>query len=150
MKPVRRNEQGQAVVELALVVFLFAFFATGIIQLVWIGMAQLRCQTAAREAAKLVNLFNNTNMRGFSDHVPYLLPGCRLDTSAPGNSDDEGRVVTVRYTVQPIGFFRLLRPQGFEVSAKSAVIAKIQTPKAAELIRRGFDALQDLVNELKN
>lgn len=40
---LRRNEQGQAVVELALVVFLFALFTTGIIQLIWIGAAHMRC-----------------------------------------------------------------------------------------------------------
>jgi hypothetical protein len=147
---LRGDERGQAVVELALVVFVFALFATGIIQLIWIGTAQMKCQSAAREAAKWVNLFNSANMQGCQARIQRLLPGCRVDSEAPGKNENEGRVVTVRYTVRPIGFFHLLRPQGFEVSAKSAVIAYIETPKAADLAKKGFDSLMSLINDLKN
>jgi hypothetical protein len=150
MKRLRRDEQGQAVVELALVVFVFALFTTGIIQLIWIGTAQMKCQAAAREAAKHVNLFNQANWEKSVARIQRLLPGCRVDPQAPGNWKEEGRVVTVRYTVRPIGFFHLLRPQGFEVSAKSAVIAYIETPKAADLAKKGFDSLMSLINDLKN
>lgn len=143
-----RNEQGQAVVELALVVFLFALFTTGIIQLIWIGMAHMRCQAVAREAAKYSNLFNHAQFQVPQSHIQRLLPGCRVDP-AQGNQQKEGRAVTVRYTVRPIGFFRMFRPNGFEVAAKSAVIGYIETPKASELAEKGFDALMNMVNDLK-
>lgn len=149
MTRLRRNEHGQAVVELALVVFLFALFTTGIIQLIWIGAAHMRCQAAAREAAKYSNLFNHAQFQVPQSHIQRVLPGCRVDP-AHGNQKKEGRVVTVRYTVRPIGFFRALRPEGFEVSAKSAVIAHIETPEAPKLAEKGFDALMDLINSLKN
>lgn len=148
MKRFLRDQQGQSIVELALVVFVFALFSTGIIQLIWIGQAQMKCQAAAREAAKYSNLFNHANFQVPQSHIQRILPGCRVDP-ANGNKKAEGRVVTVRYTVRPIGFFRALKPGGFEVSAKSAVIAYIETPKASDLAQRGFQSLMNLVNDLK-
>ncbi len=136
--------RGQAFTELALVLFLFFLFIMGLMQLVMLGRAQIQLQHAARRAAVVYNVWNNAAVRDQDQaQIQALLPGCNVDSATGGN--DEGTTVKVSYVVPAIGFFRLARPGGFKLTCQSAAIAYNPEPKAGEWIKKGAQAVTDLV-----
>jgi hypothetical protein len=145
MKKFLQENRGQALVELALVVFLFYLVITGILQLALIGSAQLRCQEAARRAAWLRNIYHNSpSINHNGEEVQAILP---VTITKLGGSEADGLVFQAAYTVPAIGFFRVFSPQGFTLHAQSAVVAYNPKPyfsaagqqitqKAQELLSR--------------
>ncbi len=139
-----RSQRGQAYVELVMVLFLFMLFVTGITQIVMLGKTQIKIQEAARRASWLRNTLNHAPLQ--DRQVQAILPGCSIDDRVSGYNKEEGITVEVSYTVPAVGFFKLFKPQGFQVRARSAVVAYIQKPlspnelmsKAAELLRKWF------------
>ena len=108
-----------------------------------LGKAQIRVQEAARRAGWLRNTLNHAPLQ--DRQVQAILPGCSIDRIS-GQNREEGMTYQVSYTVPAVGFFKLFKPQGFQVRARSAVVAFIQKPlspnelmkKAGELLREWF------------
>jgi hypothetical protein len=137
-----RSQRGQAFTELALVLFLFFMVITAVMQVVWIGSAQLRCQQAARRAAWHWNFWNNADLQGEGQRqLQAILPGCTGPFPVGGFQQDAGTAFEVHYTVPAIGFFRLVKPSGFRIKARSAVIAYNERPVG----NKGLDKLKDWV-----
>ncbi len=134
----RRSQRGQAFTELALVLCLFFLVITAVLQVVWIGSAQVRCQWAARRAAWLYQARNGADPDGLgARQLQAILPGGRGSPVGP-YSQEGGAAYEVHYTVPALGFFRLAQPSGFRVRARSAVIAYNERPVCA----RGWEALK--------
>jgi len=138
MRRLRRDIRGQAFVELALVIFLFYLFITGVMQLVMLGSAQIKCQQAARRAAVLLNIYNNApHINDNWQQVQAILPGCTQEKLS-GNRD-EGYAYKLAYKVPAIGFFRLTHPDGFPISARGAVIAYNPHPEVSKHLNHLVD-----------
>jgi hypothetical protein len=148
MKSSRSRQGGQAFVELALILFLFFLVTTAVLQLVWLGSAQMRCQLAARRAAWLFNTFNNANLtQQVDDELLTILPGCKW--AKIGGKQEEGIAYQITYTVPALGYFRLASPNGFPVSARSAVISYNPKPIAPDIIHQGISAVMSNLQNLK-
>ncbi|MCD4813284.1 pilus assembly protein [bacterium] len=133
MKKLICSQKGQSFVELVLVMFLFTMFIMGIMQLVMIGSAQLKCEMAARRAAWLESDFNHTKWEKQKKELRGIFPEHNPDNNPHSTGRREkGRIKTVTYTVPAIGFFRIAKPDGFEVSATNAVIAYNEAPIASK------------------
>ena len=146
VRKLYRSQRGQAVVELALVTFLFFIFLTGVTQLVAIGTAHIQCQLAVRRAAWLWNETNNAtlNRADMLAQIQSLLPGIRKKPAKISGDRERGMTFEVRRRVPSLGLFRALKPDGFELTARSAVIAYNPAPKAAQ----GLNELWEWVNDL--
>ncbi|MBN1595620.1 pilus assembly protein [candidate division FCPU426 bacterium] len=147
MKRLLWSCHGQSFVELALVIFLFLLFMTGLLQVVMIGSAQIKCQLAARRVAWHKSVFHHDQWDSQQWEIQSLLPAVDTSHPAPGGRD-QGRLVKVTCTVPAVGFFRLLKPAGFTISAASAVIAYTQKPSAARLVDQGVNAVRDFFARL--
>lgn len=141
MRRLPDSRRGQAFAELALVLFLFFCVITAVLQLVWIGSAQIRCQFAARRAAWLCASCNHLNFDSAQAELQSIFPGC--EAVKTGGDREEGASVKVTYTVPAVGFFHLARPQGFNLSARAAVIAYNPKPAANDLMEKGTQAVMD-------
>lgn len=128
------RQKAQALVELVMVLMLFALFITGIIQLTYIGHGWLKLHQLARRTAWHGNYYNN-NITGstFGNHrfgtlkeqldyiageFEYEIP---LD-KITGNRD-KGFVYEVIGTVKSIGYFKLVWPNGIKLKTTSTVIS---------------------------
>jgi len=143
MKRLLHDHRGQAFTELALVLFLFFLVAAAVLQLVWLGSAQYKCRIAARRAATLWNTYGHLGLNQAADEIQYILPGCKPEKINGGRND--GISIRVTYTVPAIGFFRLARPNGFPISARSAVIVYNPKPKAPEWVKKGLPFILDKI-----
>lgn len=144
MNRLLRSQKGQALVELALVVFIFTLFALGIVQLIWLGSAHIKCHQAARRAAWITGAANHAELPNAKKHIQAILPGCDLEYSS-GNQE-RGKKVTVHYKVPAIGPFRVLGKTNFNISASSAVISYNEKPVVTDLIGQGIQAVWDAVS----
>lgn len=139
LNPFRRSQRGQAFTELALVLCLFFLVITAVLQMVWIGSAQVRCQWAARRAAWLYQARNNADPDGLgARQLQAILPGCRGPFPVGPYSQEAGAAYEVRFTVPALGYFRLAQPSGFQVKGRSAVIAYNERP----VCTHGLDELK--------
>lgn len=147
MTAFRRSQRGQAFTELALVLCLFFMVITAVLQVVWIGSAQVRCQWAARRAAWLYHTRNGADPDGLgARHLQAILPGGRGSPVGPYDQEG-GAAYEVSFTVPALGFFRLAKPSGFQVRARSAVIAYNERPVCA----RGLEELKIwILRQLQN
>ncbi len=145
MRRFLHSQKGQALVELALVVFLFTFFTLGVVQLIMLGTAHIKCHQAARRAAWIAGIFNHVKMEEHIDEINAILPGCEIDPHTPG-SREAGRKVTVRYHVRAIGPFRMIKKDGFDISATSAAISYNEKPIVKKLLDQGIQAVWDAVS----
>jgi hypothetical protein len=144
MKKFLKDNRGQALVELALVVFLFYLVITGVLQLVMLGSAQLRCQEAARRAAWLRNVYHNSpDINHNGEEVQAILPATITKT---GGSEAAGMVFQAAYTVPAIGFFKVFSPQGFALHAQSAVVAYNPKPYFASAGQSITQKAQELLS----
>ncbi len=142
-------QAGQAAVELALVSFLFVLFLLGVMQLALLGSAKLKCELAARRAAWLQSNFNNLTFK--PDHLKQVAGLLQQDIPAPGagsGNREEGKITTVTCRVPAVGFFRFFRPQGFTVSARSAVISFAPRPTARKIVDKGVQGIIDFFGSL--
>lgn len=99
MKKWVSRQHGQALVELAAVLFLFGLFIIGVLQLAQLGMGQVRAQEAARRAAWLRNRLNNAPLQD----AQFESMGAKLIASEGGRDDMTSVVVEVQ--VPAYGFF---------------------------------------------
>jgi TadE-like protein len=140
-----KSQHGQSFVELALVVFLFTLFIIGIMQFVMLGTAKIKCQIAARRAAWNMSLFNNAEMERHKQQRLNLLPNSekpkRIDQHG---SREKGMAFEISTKVRAIGFFQVLKPDGFTITAQSAVISYNRAPVAPKLVEKGFEAISEL------
>lgn len=144
MRRFLHSQKGQALVELALVVFLFTFFTLGVVQLIMLGTAHIKCHQAARRAAWIVGEVNHAQWPTHLKQIQGILPGCEVDPPYPG-SRESGRKATVHYHVPAIGPFRMIKRDGFDISASSAVISYNEKPIVKKLLDQGIQAVWDAV-----
>ncbi len=142
MKTFLRDDRGQAFLELALVLFLFFLFLTGILQLALLGSAKIKCQHVARRAAWVIGTFNHADWH--EQELTYLFPDHQVEKLS-GNRE-EGYAVQASCHVPSVGFFRLplFRPGGFTVSSREAVIAYNPQPIVKRIIQEGLRVLGEL------
>lgn len=145
MRRFFHSQKGQVLVELALVVFVFTLFTLGIVQLVMLGTAHIKCHQAARRAAWIAGAVSHVQWPKHQEQIQQIFPGCKLDRQFPG-SKDSGRKATVRCHVPAIGPFRLIKPGGFEISVSSAAISYNEKPVVRDLIDQGIQAVWDAVS----
>jgi hypothetical protein len=144
MKSLFRENHGQALVELALVIFLFYLVITGILQLAMLGSAQIRCQEAVRRAAWLRNIYHNSpDINHNGAEVQAILP---VKVEKIGGNEAQGMVFKATYQVPAVGFFRVFSPQGFTLQAQSAVIAYNPKPLFAAANQQITQKAQELLN----
>lgn len=124
------KERGQAVLEFILVLGVFAFLITAMSQFLLLGTAHLQCQMAARRATWLWNTWNNASMDHHLAEVQALAPGCKVERSDTDGSRISGMTFRVSQKIPAVGCFRMIKPGGFVISARSAVIAYNPKPKA--------------------
>ncbi len=125
----RSNEHGQALVELALVLFLFVCVLMGVVQWVMLGSAQLKLERTVRRAAWLGNVYNNAWINGTREEIRRLQPEARFPIKLSG-SRETGMTYQASCTVPAIGMFRLFKPRGFVLKAQSRVIAYAPAPES--------------------
>jgi hypothetical protein len=145
-----RETRGQAFVELAMVVFLFYMVITAVIQFVLLGSAQIRCQEAARRAAWLRNIYHNSpaiNHNG--EEVKQILP-LQNDPIKISGSLEKGMAFKADYTVPSIGFFHIFKPEGFPISAQSAVIADNPKPGVVGLTQITTSKVLGIIRRIQN
>jgi len=144
MKRLVRSQKGQSYIELALAICFFALFVMGIMQIVLISSGQIRCQIVARRSAWNLNVWNNWEKDPYKEQRKKLLPNSekpiRIDRSG---GREKGMAFAVSTTVPAIGFFRIVKPTGFKITAKSAVIAYNKKPIAADLIDKGIHTITE-------
>lgn len=145
MRRFLHSQKGQALVELALVVFIFTFFTLGVVQLIMLGTAHIKCHQAARRAAWIAGTLNHVNWDRQRNEIQAILPGCTIEPHTPG-SREAGRTATVHYHVPAIGPFRLIKPGGFDISASSAAISYNEKPKVHDLLTQGIEAVWDALS----
>jgi len=136
------SEKGQALVELALVTTLFILLVNGITQLVLLGSSQIKLQLATRRAVWLRNRLNNANLQDWQ--VQKILPGCKIK-KITGKNAKQGMSYQVSCQVPAIGFLRLLKPQGFEISTQAGIWVynpKPITPE--ELVKTALEKILEL------
>lgn len=132
------DERGQAVLELTLALGLFACLLTAIAQFSLLGFAHIQCQVAARRAAWLWNVWNAAGLEKNFAEIRRLAPGCRVERADTAGSRMSGMAFRIVKPVRAVGWFRMLRPAGFTVSARSAVIAYNPKPVVSRIIREGW------------
>jgi len=141
-----QETQGQALVELALVIFLFYIVITGVLQLAMLGSAQIRCQEAVRRAAWLRNTYNNGNLNHNKEEVKAILD-LKADPVQTSGTRETGMAYQATYTVPAIGFLKLFSPQGFTLHAQSAVIAYNPKPLFAAANEKIAEKAQQLLEQ---
>jgi TadE-like protein len=139
--------RGQAFAELACVIFLFLMFLTAVTQFVILGTAHIRLEQAARRAAWLGNVFNNSfGINGNNDQIQSYYP-CQIEVISHDRT--AGSAYRLKAKVPAIGFFHWFEPDGFEITAQSAVIAYNPKPYAAQVNDFTAQKAMDLYNKIK-
>ena len=125
MKKFIHSQKGQGLIELLCGVIAGMFILNGLLQLLLLGAAQLRLEWAAR---RYVWLQSRSNYAGFQIQQAETLAGYPLETSrlSIGSSHTSPAAYRFAIHIPPVGFLRLLVPQGFRLSTRQAVFAYVE------------------------
>jgi hypothetical protein len=144
---LRHDERGQAFTELILVIAFFLLVINGIVQIFLIGQTAINLQHAASRGAWLWNVWNNSNMHDRNrEALQTLLPGIEEPVRVGSETDRmKGTAYQVKAHVPSVGVMRLLKPDGFTLTTRAAVIAYNPAPTAADLAQKGLTGITDWI-----
>lgn len=146
MRRLAAGRGGQAFVELALVLGLFFLVITAILQLVWIGSAQIRCHEAARRAAWHLSVYGNLSLNDGEAHIRTLLP--KYEVQDVSGDRETGYACTITSEVPALGYFRLGGRKTFTVRSRSAVIGYNPTPAVSRLAKQGIKSISEWISAM--
>lgn len=109
MKKAAGKEEGQTLVEFALVFPLLLFLALGIIEFSWIYLAKLTVNDASRETARIYAITGNESRsveegENMTTHLTFLPDHPRAITISP-SENDMAKVVFQGHIRPLVGFF---------------------------------------------